>query len=87
MLDRQCLGNILQFMTFFRVFVTFLPIWRKPAHQLAIRKKMDISNGNIARRTNAILQILYVFLIVHNIVNYNTKPYIIRLFTFLMFVV
>ena len=35
-------------------FVTIYPISRNPAHQLAIRKK-DILNGDIARRTNAIL--------------------------------
>ena len=53
----------------FGVFVTVHPICRNPAHQLAIRKKMDISNGGIARRTIVILYILYAFLIVHNIVN------------------
>ena len=39
----------------FGVFVKVHPICRKPAHQLAIRKKMDILNGDTARRTNAIL--------------------------------
>ena len=39
----------------FGVFVTVHPICRNPAHQLAIRKKMDNLNGDIARHTNAIL--------------------------------
>ena len=39
----------------FEVFVTVHPICRNPAHQLAIRKKMDILNGDIARRTIVIL--------------------------------
>ena len=39
----------------FGVVVTVHPICRNPAHQLAIRKKMDILNGDIARHTNAIL--------------------------------
>ena len=39
----------------FGVFVTVHPIRRNPTHHLAIRKKMDILNGDIARRTNAIL--------------------------------
>ena len=47
----------------FRVFVTIHPICQNPAHQLAIRKKVDILNGDIARRANAILKILYAFLI------------------------
>ena len=55
------------------VFVRVHPICRNPAHQLAIRKKMDILNGDIARRTNAILKILNAFLIL------ITKPYINRL--------
>ena len=36
----------------FGVFVTVHPISRNPTHQLAIQKKMDILNGDIARRTN-----------------------------------
>ena len=39
----------------FGVLVTVHPICRNPAHQVAIRRKMDLSNGAIARRTNAIL--------------------------------
>ena len=39
----------------FGVSVTVHPISWNPAHQLAIRKKKDILNGDIARRTNAIL--------------------------------
>ena len=53
----------------FGIFVKVHPICRNPAHQLTIRKKVDILNGDITRRTNAILEILYAFLIVHNIVN------------------
>ena len=53
----------------FGVFVTVHPICRNTAHQLAIRKKMDILNGDMARRKNAIFEILYTSLIVHNIVN------------------
>ena len=39
----------------FEVFLTVHPISRNPAHQLAIRKKRDILNGDIAWRTIAIL--------------------------------
>ena len=39
----------------FGVFVKVHLICRNPADQLAIRKKMDILNGDITRRTNAIL--------------------------------
>ena len=39
----------------FGVFVTVHPICLNPAHHLAIRIKMDILNGDIARRTITIL--------------------------------
>ena len=39
----------------FEVIVTVHPISRNPAHQLATRKKMDILNRGIARRTIVIL--------------------------------
>ena len=39
----------------FGVIVTVHPISRNPAHQFGHPKKMDILNGDIAWRTNAIL--------------------------------
>ena len=66
MLDRQCLENIFIVYDIFVIFVTVTVI--RPTN-CPIQKKMDILNEDIARRTNAILKILYAFLIVHNIVN------------------
>ena len=53
MLDRQCLGNILYFMTFLGFLLQFIR-FVESGPPVGHPKKIDILNGDIAQRTNAI---------------------------------